>query len=363
VQAVLPRPGRAIVLAGTATGLAALAAIAVVAALLGQAACSAAGTPSATAGRDIPPEFLALYRQIGARERIPWPILAGIGKEECDHGRNRDPSCTPRPGASGPGAANGAGAAGPMQIGVGGAAGCALCSAGIDAGGDGRVGAHDPADAVAMAARVLLAKGAPRGGALDAYRPAVAAYDGTGPAAAAYADRVLADARAYAADTSAASAPGGCAADALGAAGPAGPVLVAAGANRAGVALSPLILAYVRAMASLVGRPIVISTGTSHSQYTVDGNVSDHWDGHAADLGMAANHGTIDGPVGDALMSACLQLAGVPAARATRQARAGGLVTVLRAGLRIQCIWKTYDGGDHHDHVHVGVRAVQPGDH
>jgi len=50
--------------------------------------------------------------------------------------------------------------------------------------------------------------------------------------------------------------------------------------------------------------------GTNHSQLAADGNVPDHCDGHAADLGMAANGGTIDGPVGDRLMTACLVLAG-----------------------------------------------------
>ncbi len=116
---------------------------------------------------------------------------------------------------------------------------------------------------------------------------------------------------------------------------------------------------YVATMAGLYGKPIVISTGTNHSQYTVDGNVSDHWDGHGADLGMAANGGTDDGPVGDKLATACLILAGEPPVKAAADASAGGLFTLIHDGLRIQCIWKTDEGGNHHNHVHVGVRPAQ----
>jgi hypothetical protein len=73
--------------------------------------------------RDIPASMLAIYQQVGAQYKLPWEILAGIGTEECDHGQLPDPSCTPQPGARGPGVANFAGASGPMQIGIGGAAG------------------------------------------------------------------------------------------------------------------------------------------------------------------------------------------------------------------------------------------------
>ena len=88
--------------------------------------CTGSGVgdaPSALAIRDIPASFLRIYEQVGAQFKIPWEVLAGIGQEECDQGRLPDPSCTPRPGATGPGVANFAGASGPMQIGVGGLAG------------------------------------------------------------------------------------------------------------------------------------------------------------------------------------------------------------------------------------------------
>jgi hypothetical protein len=338
--------------------LALISGVAILAALLGQNGCTAGGSggpASRTADRDIPADFLAAYQRSGAKYGIPWEILAGIGKEECDHGRNPDPSCTPQPGAAGPGAANFAGAAGPMQIGIGGAAGNSFDRVKVDADGDGRVGTHDPADAIAMAARILRDdKGAPTGAALDAYRAAVTAYNGTGPAAVAYADRVLADARAYAAGPITTSS--GCQNRGLISSGVPGKVTVAAGANRPGVPLAPDLLRYVAAMAGLYGKLIVISTGTNHSQYTVDGNVSDHWTGHGADLGMIANGGSDDSPVGDRIMTACLVVAGVPPPQAAREAQQGGLYTLHRSGLRIQCIWKTYEGGNHHNHVHIGVQ-------
>src|SRR5215208_3414947 len=43
--------------------------------------------PSRAAVADIPAAYLRLYRQAGARYRIPWSVLAAIGKVESDHGR------------------------------------------------------------------------------------------------------------------------------------------------------------------------------------------------------------------------------------------------------------------------------------
>jgi soluble lytic murein transglycosylase-like protein len=99
--------------------------------------------PSLAATADIPPGYLRLYRAAGARYRIPWPVLAAIGKVESDHGRTELPGV--RSGS------NWAGACGPMQIG---------CVAGSKAGnswaryGHGRP--HDPAQAIPAAARYLV---------------------------------------------------------------------------------------------------------------------------------------------------------------------------------------------------------------
>jgi membrane-bound lytic murein transglycosylase B len=105
--------------------------------------------PSSAAVADIPASYLRLYRQAGSRYRIPWSVLAAIGKVESDHGRVRLPGV--RSGS------NWAGACGPMQIG---------CVPGSKAGnswaryGHGRP--HDPAHAIPAAARYLVDHGARR---------------------------------------------------------------------------------------------------------------------------------------------------------------------------------------------------------
>jgi len=113
-------------------------------------------------------------------------------------------------------------------------------------------------------------------------------------------------------------------------------------------------------VASIYGKPLVVTTGTNHSYYTVNGTVSDHASGHAADIGMAANGGTNDGLVGDQIMTACLIAAGIDPNQAARDAQRGGLYTLEHDGLRIQCIWKTDEGGNHHDHDHIGARPNPP---
>ena len=106
-------------------------------------------SPSRAAVADIPAQYLRLYRQAGARYRIPWPVLAAIGKVESNHGRS------PLPGVRS--GSNWAGACGPMQLG---------CVAGSRAGnawaryGHGRP--HNPAAAIPAAARYLVDHGARR---------------------------------------------------------------------------------------------------------------------------------------------------------------------------------------------------------
>jgi hypothetical protein len=116
---------------------------------------------SALAEHEIPPPYLKLYRQAAAHYGLDWAILAGIGKVECDHGRDPAPSCTQE------GAVNSAGAGGPMQF---------LASTwseyGVDADGDGSPDRWDPADAIYAAANYLRASGAPRN-----YHEAIFAYN------------------------------------------------------------------------------------------------------------------------------------------------------------------------------------------
>jgi Transglycosylase SLT domain len=105
---------------------------------------------SALAESEIPPLYLQLYEQAARHYGLDWAILAGIGKVECDHGRDPDPSCTHE------GAVNSAGAGGPMQF-----LASTWATYGVDADGDGPPNRWDPADAIYAAANYLRASGAP----------------------------------------------------------------------------------------------------------------------------------------------------------------------------------------------------------
>jgi membrane-bound lytic murein transglycosylase B len=104
-------------------------------------------SPSRAAVADIPTGYLRLYRKAGATYRVPWPVLAAIGKVESDHGRS------PLPGVRS--GSNWAGACGPMQLG---------CVPGSKAGNAwaryGRGSVYDPAAAIPAAARYLVDHGA-----------------------------------------------------------------------------------------------------------------------------------------------------------------------------------------------------------
>jgi cell wall-associated NlpC family hydrolase len=77
-------------------------------------------------------------------------VLAGIGKVECDHGRNPDPACWKE------GATNAAGAGGPMQF-----LATTWQEYGLAANGNGTADRWNPADAIVSAANFLKANGAP----------------------------------------------------------------------------------------------------------------------------------------------------------------------------------------------------------
>jgi hypothetical protein len=127
--------------------------------------------PSQAAAADIPRHYLALYRQAGRgqvwRTRqgsryVAWAVLAGIGKVESDHGRSSAPGV--RGGVNRFGCC-----AGPMQFNL---------TNGPPSTWDtyGRGSPYDPGDAIAAAARLLRANGAP--GQLD---QAIYAYNHSWP--------------------------------------------------------------------------------------------------------------------------------------------------------------------------------------
>lgn len=115
---------------------------------------------SDTAGSDIPPKYLELYKKFGKQIGVQWNILAGVGKRETDHGRSTMPGVQ-----SG---TNEAGAAGPMQFLIstwGGKAQIKMDSTfsgyASDGDGDGIGDIYNPADAILGAAKMLKRNGAP----------------------------------------------------------------------------------------------------------------------------------------------------------------------------------------------------------
>jgi hypothetical protein len=119
---------------------------------------------SALALREIPPTYLSLYQAAAERYGLDWAILAGIGKVECDHGRDPAPSCRQE------GAVNPAGAGGPMQF-----LASTWAEYGVAAEGHGRPDRWNPADAIYGAANYLRAAGAP-----GSYWAAIYAYNHAG---------------------------------------------------------------------------------------------------------------------------------------------------------------------------------------
>jgi cell wall-associated NlpC family hydrolase len=142
----------------------------------GQAGLAGAQPTASAAGRaTIPADYLRLYQQAGRKYGVPWVVLAGIGEVETNQGR------TTLPGVHS--GANAFGAAGPMQIGIGGAAGNTwggspvhpageqVAGVATDGNGDGIASVYEPADAIAGAAKYLVAHGAQNdvSGAIFAY--------------------------------------------------------------------------------------------------------------------------------------------------------------------------------------------------
>ena len=111
----------------------------------------------------IPSDYLKWFQRVGLQYNVSWTVLAGIGKVESDDGRTTLKGVT-----SG---SNDFGAAGPMQIGIGGAStnvwgGTAVHEASLvvsgvatDENGDGVASVYEPADAIAGAAKYLVAHG------------------------------------------------------------------------------------------------------------------------------------------------------------------------------------------------------------
>jgi hypothetical protein len=104
----------------------------------------------------------------------------------------------------------------------------------------------------------------------------------------------------------------------------------------------------MRRVAGVYGQPITASDGSTHSKYTVNGTISEHYTGQA-----------VDNPASGAALTRMGQAALVAAGWSPARARKvkGGLFNVMQPdGTRIQIIFNTMEGGNHYNHLHVGIR-------
>jgi cell wall-associated NlpC family hydrolase len=125
------------------------------------------GTLTALARSQIPTAYQALYLAAAKTcPGLPWPVLAGVGEVESDHGRSALPGVH--------GGANYAGAEGPMQFEP-----ATFAAYAVNADPAAPLSPYDPADAIYTAARMLCASGA-RGGSPAGISQALFAYNHAG---------------------------------------------------------------------------------------------------------------------------------------------------------------------------------------
>ena len=117
----------------------------------GSTAAAVQPTASTVAANSIPANYLHWFQFVGLQYNVPWTILAGIGKVESDDGQTSLPGVT-----SG---SNAFGAAGPMQIGIRGASGDAWATYATVEDGNPPASVYNVADAIAAAAKYLVAHG------------------------------------------------------------------------------------------------------------------------------------------------------------------------------------------------------------
>lgn len=126
-----------------------------------------------------------------------------------------------------------------------------------------------------------------------------------------------------------------------------GKVKVAKNANRPGMPINHLVTDFVGVVAGINGHALTIGTGSNHNRMTTTGNVSDHWDGHGADI--PASGATLTRLGRDALVAAGMK-------RSQANKVKGGAFTLNHGGRRVQIIFNSNIGGNHYNHLHVGIR-------
>jgi hypothetical protein len=138
-------------------------------------------------------------------------------------------------------------------------------------------------------------------------------------------------------------------------------VTIMEGANTPGRDMSPTILNFLGKVANIYGKNIQVQCGTNHNQYTTSGKISDHWQGDAADIYTYTDVHGINSPTGDNIARAAFIAAGVEPTKAATMCKIGALRNFfLIKNRRIQIIWRINNidlGGDHTNHIHIGIRT------
>jgi hypothetical protein len=122
--------------------------------------------------------------------------------------------------------------------------------------------------------------------------------------------------------------------------------IAGSGMDRRGVKTNPAVFQTVARIAQIYGNPLTIGTGSNHNEYVKDSNRrSDHWFGEAADIPM-------EGAALTRLGQAALIMAGMSPTEARKQT--GGVFNV--GGYNI--LFNTSVGGNHYNHLHVGLGRI-----
>jgi len=121
-------------------------------------------------------------------------------------------------------------------------------------------------------------------------------------------------------------------------------VRLAAGADRKGVHTAAGVKQFVGELGAALNRPLTITTGSNHNQFVAGTKrQSAHWVGRASDIAMSGEELTRAG-------QQALILAGMSPKRARKIH--GGLFNI--GGYQI--IFNTHEGGNHFNHLHIGLR-------
>lgn len=122
--------------------------------------------------------------------------------------------------------------------------------------------------------------------------------------------------------------------------------IAGSGMDRSGMKTNPAVFQSVARIAQIYGQPLRIGTGSNHNEYVKGSNRrSDHWFGEAADIPM-------EGAALTRLGQAALIMAGMSPTEARKQT--GGVFNV--GGYNI--LFNTSVGGNHYNHLHVGLGRI-----